>query len=283
MLSSVPEPQLDATFAPATQTFTYAASETFATLAEAREAFPDTWPIDEDGFAGEIPQTSFEAVEYYGARVRIVDSTETYGPYPTNDVAQLPESAQSAAPTWTITAKDARGVPTEWMATVLTKTAITETYLSGYTVTVSYAGTLAKDEQRMVVTATYLGSDPDAASELQPIPELAPKNGMLAGVIAGGSAAVLAAFGIIFLVRSRNVTICSRKEEKVLAKVHAKRTADALQVTVPARISLADGVVLLLRPNLCDGGVLQVRQAGVTVFAGCATRRVEVDAPSAGV
>ena len=102
-----------------------------------------------------------------------------------------------------------------------------------------------------------------------------------AGAIAGtASAAAVAAFAAFVFFRTRNVRICTRPEEKTIAKAPARRAATGLELVLPARIPLKDGIILYLRQNLCDGGPLTVVQAGITVFEGLAEQRIVLDPPA---
>ena len=270
-LVQVTDPAPDPTFAPATERFTYADSGNFATLEEAYAAFPDTWPISRDGFAGDIPQTSFTVRELEATATHVAERTQTFGPFDTNDVANIPEDLWDSYISWEVLAVNDVGRPVAYEATVRTQYYIYETYVESYDVSVTYAGTLAKDEMRYTITATY-EVPASALAQAQP-------RGMastaVAGIAGGGAAVAVAAIAVL-LRRSRNVSVCAADDGRILAKVHAARRGNALAVTLPARIPAQRGLVFELRRDLCDGGPFEVRQAGKVVFAGFAAQRVEM-------
>ena len=277
-LVRVSEPAPDPSFVPEERRFTYEEKGTFATAEEASAAFPETRGVAEDGFAGEIPRTGFEVGELLEEWIVVEDRVDTYGPYPTNDVAQLPTAARQGGVSWEVAERSSLGVPVSYVATVTTKVAQPRSRVVGYEVTATYEGVLAKDEQRMMVTAVYRAPVSVPTAETT-----AAAGGRIRGqfpagaAVAGGTVAALA-FGLLVFVRMRNVTVCVGPEERVQAKVRATRVGEELQVVLPARVRLDDGVVLYLRENLCDGGALAVKQAGIEVLRGTAVKRVMVSA-----
>ena len=213
------------------------------------------------------------------------------------DAGSHTETIRRADVRWEAAQADSAGMPTGYVATVTFRGSVTLTHTTGYQVTARYQGTLTSTARQMTVTATYqapvedAGLGADAASGtalLEPEAEAAAlaQGGvnLSAGAIAGtATAAVAAAFAAFVFFRTRNVRICTRVEEKTIAKAHARRAAKGLELTLPARISLKDGVILYLRQNLCDGGPLTVAQAGVTVFEGLAEQRIVLDPPASAV
>lgn len=279
-LERVFEPSSDPSFTPTTKVFTHADEGVFASIEEARAAFPATWHVQKGGFSGDIQQTSFVTEELVSQYTRIVDEVTTYGPFPTNDVAQLPEEAWTCGVSWEVTATSAIGVPVEYVATVTQKVAVPVSEVTGYRVSVTYEGEVARDEQRLMVTATYrpkTAAMPDAVGSGVPgDPENHTRSAGAALPLVAGSAAVAAAVGVVFFVRSRNVTVCTRGSERVIGRVHAVRDGAGLHVALPTRMSLARGAVLYVKPRLCDGSALRVSQAGVDVFDGFVEQRVEL-------
>lgn len=270
-LAQVGDAAPDPAFSPATKRFAHADSGNFATLEEAHEAFPDTWPVSEGGFAGSIPQTSFAFTELMATDTLVAERTQTFGPFDTNDVANIPEDLWDSYISWEVLAVNEVGRPTSYEATVRTQHYVYETYVDSYDVTVQYAGEVAKDEMRYVITATY--EVPTSVLARAQQRGLAPA--AVAGIAGGGAVAALAAITVLFR-RSRNVTVRVAVDGRILAKVHAARRGSVLAATLPARIPADSGVALELRRDLCDGGPFEVRQAGKVVFSGFAAQRVEL-------
>ena len=252
-LAGVAEPVVDATFTPATKTFTHADRATFETLEAAHEAFPDTWQVDEAGFAGEIPQTAFAVREITGTYLRVDDVASVYGPYPTNDVAQLPEGSETCSIAWTVLETNALGRPVSYEATVTEKVETPVTYVASYDVEVAYEGTLAKDEQRLTVVATYTAdagageaSDDDAASAHA---ANATRNGIPWGGVGGAGAALYAYVVASDAVEGRGAA--ADKDGGGQAKEHKKPWQETMITPEEVRQFLADHV--LLRYNVITG------------------------------
>ena len=311
-LAEVADPEPVATFDPEISEYDVTETGTFATLEAARAAYPETREVEQEGFAGTATLTDFSYTQTRAWETTVADRTMTFGPYGANDVAYLPdameitvmddagshtETIRRADVRWEAAQADSAGMPTGYVATVTFRGSVTLTHTTGYQVTARYQGTLTSTARQMTVTATYqapvedAGLGADAASGtalLEPEAEAAAlaQGGvnLSAGAIAGtATAAVAAAFAAFVFFRTRNVRICTRAEEKTIAKAHARRAVKGLELTLPARISLKDGVILYLRQNLCDGGPLTVAQAGVTVFEGLAEQRIVLDPPASVV
>ena len=310
-LVQVSPPAEDPAYAPEEREYSTTETAVFGTLAAAQAAYPETRDVEEDGFAGTVTRTDFSYSATRAWETVVADHTMTFGPYPANDVAYLPDAADitvtddvgshtetisRADVRWEPAQADSAGMPTGYVATVTFRGSVTLTRVTGYQVSAVYQGTLLSTARQMTVTATYEAPLPTAAGEGtgdEGAPEAASVRsgengaapaenggGLPAGAVAGGAAvAAVAAFAAFIFFRARNVGICTREEEKLIAKVHARRTAGGLAVALPARIPLTDGVILHLRQNLCDGRPLTVSQAGVTVFEGLAERRIVLDPP----
>ena len=206
-------------------------------------------PIDEDGFTGEIPRTGFDVKEITGTYTQVTDVVKTFGPFPTNDVTQLEGlvDLEYSSPEWTVSETNSVGMPTAYMCTVTTKEASVSAVHTGYHVTATYEGTLTKSEQRMVITATYEGPDPDAiAPEPEPDQEDGQEasEGLPAGTIAaiaGGTAAAAAAvaggiwfFPFIFGRRIRfRLFEVTAGEEKAVCDIKCRRVDGVIDVEVP--------------------------------------------------
>ncbi len=308
-LVEVTVPEEDVSYDPETSEYDVTETGTFATLEAARAAYPQTREVAEDGFEGTATLTDFTYTQTRAWETTVADRTATFGPYGANDVAYLPdameitvvddagshtETIRRADVRWEAAQADSAGMPTGYIATVTFRGSVTLTHTTGYQVTARYQGTLVSTARQMTVTATYqapvedAGLVADAGSEaaalLTPETETAMGRGganLSAGAIAGtASAAAVAAFAAFVFFRTRNVRICTRSEERIIAKAHARRTAAGLELVLPARIPLKDGIILYLRQNLCDGGPLTVAQAGVTVFEGLAEQRIVLDPPA---
>ena len=259
---AVPDP----TFTPESKTFTKTVEGSFATLEEAEEAYPATIEIDEDGYTGEIPQTRFEYKEIIGTYTRVDDVTRTFSGLTTNDVAQEALSGidwDHSTVVWTPEATNSVGMPTSYTATVTTKEATIIPVQTGYTVTATYEGTLAKPDVRYIITATYIG--PEAAPEPEPVPDQV-KNGLSAGAIAGiaggGVAFVGIIAGLVFFIRRKNVIVCDIKTEEEIGKAMFKEKDGHATVTVPASIPVETGVILKLKEEHATNNPLTVVHEG---------------------
>ena len=301
-LVSCSEPHNDESYEPETRPYAATESGSFASAADAQAAFPETREVEEEGFAGTVTRVSFT----YGARLETVtlvaDRQVTYGPFISNEVRDLPETItvevqdaagshtetiRRASVTWEVAGTNAVGMPTGYNCVATYRGSVTAKRVVGWDATAVYEGTLVKQGRQLVVEAVYRAPEPvvDEEPVAGPAPDADAVESAAAASgrriaplpVAAGSAAAVVAVGILFFLRSRNVTVCSRGDERILARTHARRDAQgSLRVAIPPRVSLAEGAVLYLRENLCDGGTLHVEQAGAGVFDGHAMKRVVI-------
>ncbi len=308
-LVAVSDPEVDLTYTPETRTFTHTEQGTFATIEEATAAFSSTWTNDDADYPGELPLVGI-TYEAQGETVTyVVDETQVYGPYPTNETRDVPTSITTtlerdgetfdavltrAYVEWEEAEVNAAGMPISYNLVVTYRGAVAEERITGYVATAYYEGTLQASAQQMMVTATYRAPETVAAAavvapisetptasvtgETAVVAEGQSANSALPVAVGAGVAAVAVAIAAFLLVRSRNVHVCSGGGEK-LAKVRAKRKGEELHVAIPSHVTHEEGVSLLLRKDLCDGGVMVVRQAGKTIYIGEAKSHVVVSTP----
>lgn len=297
--------RVDETYEPETRPYAATESGTFASAAEAKAAFPEARAVEEDGFAGTAMRTGFTCSAHLETATLVADRQVAYGPFASNEVRDLPETItvevqdaagthtetiRRASVTWEVAGTNDVGMPTAYTCVVTYRGSVSAKRVTGWDATAVYEGTLSRQGTRYVVEAVYRAPEPAAAADEGDEPAgageeetaggaaaaAAPRSAATLPVVAGSAAAVVAV-GVLFFLRSRNVTVCSRGDERILAKTHARRDAQGgLKVTIPSRVPLADGAVLYLRENLCDGGALHVEQAGAGVFDGRAVKRVVI-------
>ncbi len=289
-LEAVSAPQVDPSFVPESRIISHEEQGTFASKQEAEAAFPTTRASDDADFPGDLVLTGITYEARGESSTQVVDETRVYGPYPTNEVQNTPTSItvtrqgqggtyemelQRAFAQWEVAEVNAAGMPVGYNLTVTYRGAVTTEYVSGYVATAHYEAELPRAQQQMLVTATYRAPIAEVVAPEPEIGDEVESSMVLPVALAGGATAVVAA-GLLFFVRGRNVSVCSKEDEKVLAKVRATRRGTKLYVSIPTWISKAQEVALVLRPELCDGGALVVRQAGKTIFEGFAQKRVDV-------
>lgn len=271
----------DAGYQPEVRTITREYTGVYATLEEAEAAMPADREVSEGGFAGDLTRETLQAEPLYEGETRTLDREVAYGPYSTNDLQDIPATIQAtvtdaqgsrtvalqaADSHWEAAQVNAAGMPVGYTLVVTYRAGVDYQQIVGYNVKARYTGEVTSTAVRLVRSATY-------------VPVVQERAGLPSGVIAGGAATAAAALagGMLVFFRTRNATICRRGDERVLARVHARRDAQGtLRVPIPARISLAAGAVVLLRPQLCDGGPCEIWQAGHLLLRTTAVQRVDV-------
>ena len=308
-LVSQGEPRVDDTYQAETRPYAATESGTFASVAAAQAAFPQTREVEQDGFAGTVTRTDFTYRALLETGTMMADRVVTYGPFESNEVRDVPETItvevedasgvhtetiRRASVRWEVAGTNAAGMPNGYNCVVTYRGAVSFKRVAGWDAAAVYEGTLMRQGTRMVVEAVYRAPEPVTPTEdegenaadgadAEPADEgIVPADAGMgrraaALPVVAGSAVAAVAVGLLFFLRSRNVTVCSRGDERILAKIHAGWDAQGrLRVAIPPRVPLSDGAVLYLRENLCDGGDLRVTQAGDPVFEGRAVKRVVI-------
>lgn len=263
-LDSVTEPKADPTFKPEEKVFTRTLEGSFATLGEAEAAYPASVEIDEDGFAGEIAQKSFEWSEIIGTYTRVDDVVYTFTGLPSDDVDQEALSGVDwdySSVHFDPEATNSVGIPTSYTAVVTTKEATIIPVQTGVSVTVTYEGTLAKDETRYIVTATFI------APEAEPIESEPEKNSLstLFGVAGGvaGAGIVAAGFYLLFPFIKRKFSFKIVKVEgdgeEAVEVLEVERKNHLIEIEIPEEIDLSEGRFKgYLRPRRIEKTATQV-------------------------
>lgn len=179
-LSEVHEPQPDPSWQRPSQTtsITRTASIDAADIGTAKNAFEETVEYDEEGWAGTLERIGITSEPCYEVLSRQVDRLVTLTGFPSNDVAQLPQTMDFEVATadtltstammplslsdvaWTVSATDDLGIPTEYAATCNYRG--TEEYLTipRYAVTCTWSGEIRQKDTQMLSTATYVLQEP---------------------------------------------------------------------------------------------------------------------------
>lgn len=273
-----------------------------ASLEATKASFASTYPIDEEGVAGEIPRTDVEALPAYATVPYQAERTIEVAGLPSNDMVQIDGSRtftldtgnevelRRAGVEWRVDARDANGLPSSYTATVLYRGVDNAVVVDHYDVTASYYGTLpATDDKRIVVEALYERvpdpapvpePDPAPAPEPQPEPDLS----WLAVAAAGVVAAIVAGGAVVYL-RSRNVHVVrldDAEKGKVVARVRAKvEKGGVLRIVLPSRIDPASAhYALVLRPDVATAPKVDVELLGATILSVPGAKSIDLGNPA---
>ena len=261
-----------------------------ANLQATINSFATSMHIDENGYAGDIPQTGVTYVPTQAERSWEVNASRTYAGLPTNDVAQIareiaytnPDTGNAltlalAGISWQVTATDEAGFPTSYTANCIYRGQDADTVTDHYTVTATYAGEVTAKEPVLTyqATLTYAATAPEVAPaiEVETQVQAQPFDWLPLAAGAALAAAVIGA-GFLYWYRSREVRICLVKNEqaaaatldkkslKTVARVRAKNTQSGEQaVNLPETLNIATTRYALLLPSYrANGSVLNIMQ-----------------------
>ena len=260
-----------------------------------RSSMAASWPIDEQGVQGEIPQVSIDATPVYADRDYQAEQVVTYS-FATNDVSQIPSSREfeldtgnvvaleRAGVTWSVEGTDAAGLPTGYVATVVYRGLDTRRELDHYDVVASYAGDIAATgDERRLVTATYEAQPmpPAPAPESEPMPEPEPEFPWAAVVGGAAAVAIAAGGGAVVFVRWRNVRLVRMDGDKprIVCGLHATRAKEGgLVVEIPAKHDLTTfSHKLVLRPDIAKAPNIKITHMGLAVYVSNPGSTVDLD------
>ena len=252
-------------------------------------SFATSIHIDENGYAGDIPQTGVTYVPTQAERSWEVNASRTYTGLPANDVAQIAREISYTNPdtgsaltlalagiSWQVTATDEAGFPTSYTANCIYRGQDADTITDHYTVTATYAGEVTAKEPVLTyqATLTYAATAPEVAPaiEVETQVQAQPFDWLPLAAGAALAAAVIGA-GFLYWHRSREVRIClvkdaqaattlDKKNLKTVAHVRAKNTQSGEQaIDLPETLNIATTCYALLLPSYrANGSVLNVMQ-----------------------
>lgn len=150
---------------------------------DSSEVLPSSLQVDEGDFSGEIPLTSWSSTPILTTQTRQVDRTTVIEGLPSNDVSQIPASAEftissdeypgatttgslsMAGISFEIAGTDSSGIPDSFDATVLYRGIEESLEVTGYEVSGEYSGDVYASEQMMCTRAVYEADAPVAQTE----------------------------------------------------------------------------------------------------------------------
>jgi hypothetical protein len=272
-LKSVSEPEPAADFV-SNRTFTYTVTlpitveEHGAGDAAIRAHFDESYYVEEDGFSGWIPLVSLSSQPVYRSIERQVDRTVVYPGLPSEDVRQLPESAQfavtsdaypgattqatlwRAAVQWEVTALAADERPIQYSATVTYRGLESDLTDDYYEATAVYQGTVQATAEMVTVVATWelvqlvqLTPQPTPAAAPLPVTEPAEVEPdfpwLLLALAAVISMLALALFLLVFFRGNiRLIDTDAAGASRVLLRRRLRLQDGEVRLNIPAEIEL---------------------------------------------
>ena len=153
-------------------------------LEATKASFPDTYRIEKQGYAGDIPCTGVTYVPTQAQETSEVNVTQTYTGLMNNDASSIPEMLTQETEwgntveltlcglTFEVETYDEYGAPKTYSATALYRGLDTRTVVDHYRVTATYAGDIPATEPVTTYTATLNYSSPaEAKAESTPVVE----------------------------------------------------------------------------------------------------------------
>ena len=257
-------------------------------------SFATSVHVDENGFEGDIPQTSVTYETAQANRTWEVNANRTYTNLSSNDVTQIaneiaytnPDTGNNltlalAGISWDVATTDADGFPTSYTANCVYRGQDSDVVDDHYTVTATYAGEVTSKEPVLTYEATLTYEAPAQATTENTNTQQS--FNWLPFVVSFLVEVAAVFMGVFIWWRIKNVSLCKLDPdgEKLIgkARLRAQRGANGLTVNIPSRFDIKedDGQwVLVLPKSIANSNKLTVKWSGEEIYCGAAWKKIKL-------